>query len=303
MTEAPTHNTALGAWIAVVFAGLAWALYLENGDWPAAYHHDEPSKVEQIQESYRNLNHPLLLLETTDLLGAAGDDGTVILRRGRLVSAFCMVLAVGALVMAATRRHSWMAGLFVGGVSILYFRFYEVGHYFKEDTPFLLGLALVMWAVSERMRAQNSTTAVMLGLAAGFAMSSKYAGVGMFAIVLPVAILYREGSHKRTVALVLAAALGMFLLVHARFLFIGNPFQVLSSSVTQEVTWLVHGHKGIGTEIPSWDYAERLRFDLGYHGLALLALWVVFFRRLTKADAVLLLFGVTFFIILTMSRK
>ncbi len=295
--------------LAAIFVLLGFALYQEHRDWPAVYHHDEPSKVGQIVENTRNLNHPLLLLEATEwlrlLTGTPREDAETILTLGRLFSAGCMALALGALVMAAGRRGGWVSGMMTGLVALLFWRFYEVGHYFKEDTPFLMGTALVLWAVTERMRKPTWKSALLLGLATGVALASKYVGAGLLAITLPVMVLYQEedGQWKRDLGWLAVGVLGIVLLVHLRFLVMDDPLATLTQSLNREVTWLVQGHRGIGNEVPNWDYAVRLYYDLGYHGLLFLGLWALFLRRLGKADLVILLFALILFAILTMSRK
>ena len=161
-----------GALLAVLFTSVALCLCLEFNDWPSVYHHDEPSKVAQLQRNERNLNHPLLLLESAELLrkvrGIGLQDEEGILACGRFVSAASMALTLGVLVLAASLRWGLYAGLAVGLSCGLSVRFYEVGHYFKEDTPFLLGHALTVLALT------CSASPLLLGLAVDAAVSVQW---------------------------------------------------------------------------------------------------------------------------------
>lgn len=282
-----------GILLSILFAGLALGLYLEHNDWPSVYHHDEPSKVAQLQRNERNFNHPLFLLEATDLVrklaGVSLDDEVGILVCGRFVSAACMAAALGLLSLAASRRGGIVAGLMVGMVGLLCFRFYEVGHYFKEDTPYLLGLAATLCALTTEKR-----NALWLGLGIGLATVSKYAGVSLLLIGLYVR------PERRTLCL---SFLAVVVLVHLKVFFLESPFSNLLGSISQETGWLLHGHKGMGTKVPNLDYLWRLIFALGYHGLLLLGLWGVFRKELTRADLAVVCYAVAYLLVLTFSRK
>ncbi len=307
LASTPQRSWHLGLGIALLFTVLALTLYSEHQDWPAAFHHDEPSKVLQISDQLRNLYHPLFLLEATEwarkISGVQRDDKTGIVAIGRGVSAVCMALAVGIAALAAYWRHSWIAAFTVGTMMLLCFRFYEVAHYFKEDTPHLLGLSLVMLTGFLHARSPSRRTVFAMGLAVGVAMSSKYAGAGFFSIALALIALYPAGRLRTSIGILIGAALGITLLIHLRFLIMLDPLGKLTRSLSQEVTWMIQGHKGVGMEVPNWDYFVRLFYDVGMHGIALILLWVPFVRRLHKADAVLIVFSMTYFAVLTMSPK
>jgi hypothetical protein len=278
---------------AVLFMAIALGLYLEHNDWPAVYHHDEPGKVAQLQRGERNLNHPLLLLEVTDVVrrvsGVSRVDDVGIVACGRAVSAFCMAVAIGMLSLAATNRLGLLAGFAVGIVCVLYFRFYEVGHYFKEDTPYLLGVASVLWALTT-----TKHTAVCMGLAIGIAAASKYAGISLLVVGWLVT------TEKRKL---ISSTLAVLTLVHLRLLMIDNPFGVLADSLMREASWLIHGHKGIGSSLPNIGYFWRLIYELGIHGLVLLGLWGLSWKRLSRSDYVVLSYIGVYFVVLLCTRK
>jgi hypothetical protein len=277
-TATLVHWTARCRRIFLVTFGLYW----EHHDWPAVYHHDEPSKVAQLANNQRNLFHPLVLLETTEFVRrVTGTDRRGALRvvtLGRMVSSLCMAPAIGVLALAAYRQHSWIATGTVGIFMITYFRFYEVAHYFKEDTPHLLAMSLVLLAGFCHAGEPSRRTLVSLGAAVGLAMSFKYVGAAFFAIALPLTLLYPSGKLDRRLLWLGSCALMITTLVYLRLLLIDDPFGTLRKSLYQEVTWMVTGHKGIGTAVPNWDCLERLHFDLSLHGLLFLALGIPFFQ-------------------------
>ena len=278
---------------ALLFTSVALCLYLEHNDWPAIYHHDEPSKVTQLQKNERNLNHPMLLLEAADLArrlaGVPRSDEGGILACGRAVSAFSMALAIGLLSLAGANRLGVFGGFGVGLVSLLCFRFYEVGHYFKEDAPYLLGVAMFLWALTT-----SKHTAIWLGLSIGVAAASKYAGISLLLVGLLVTV------ERRTLVF---SMLFPILLLHWRLFFMAEPMDVLFGSMTREAMWLVHGHKGIGNALPNFGYFWRLVYELGYHGVVLLGLWVIFRKQLTRADALVLAYTGIYVIVLLSTRK
>ena len=290
-----------GALLAVLFTSVALCLCLEFNDWPSVYHHDEPSKVAQLQRNERNLNHPLLLLEAAELLRKArgielqNEEG--ILACGRFVSAASMALTLGVLVLAASLRWGLYAGLAVGLSCGLSVRFYEVGHYFKEDTPFLLGHALTVLAMT------CSAPPLLLGMAVGVAAASKYAGLALLPVVLVYVWEFDQRGRWCGALWIFGGLFLVLAIVHLRFFFMTDPFAVLGSSFGQEVSWMVHGHKGIGSSLPNLAYIARLFYDLGYHGVLLLG--SVFFLRkhLDRRDAILLVYAVVCFFILLFTRK
>ena len=141
------------------------------------------------------------------------------------------------MLVAATNRLGLLAGFAVGVVSLLYFRFYEVGHYFKEDTPYLLGVAAVLWALTV-----TKHTAVCLGVAIGIAAASKYAGISLLAVGWFVT------TEKRKL---IVSTLAVLALVHLRLVIVEDSFGVFVGSLTREATWLVQGHKGIRNSLPN----------------------------------------------------
>lgn len=192
---------------------------------PYDYHPDEPGKVAQILYNWRNFHHPLLMLETAQLLRqwlhwppltypSLPDPNfeqymQKLTELGRRV---CAGYAAGAVVLLALTGGllaGWRGGLAVGLCCGLLHPLVIFAHDFKEDTTLCFGLALfaltavAFWqalvcrpqhhpptAASARTPAPPSALKMCLlsigmGLASGVASSGKYVGMA----TLPVALL------------------------------------------------------------------------------------------------------------------
>ena len=134
-------------------------------------------------------------------------------------------------------------------------------------------------------------------------MSFKCVGAAFFAIALTLTLLYPSGKLDRRLLWLGSCALMITKLVYLRLLLIDDPFGTLRKSLYQEVTWMVTGHKGIGTAVPNWDCLERLHFDLSLHGLLFLALGIPFFKRLYHVDVILIAYALVYLAVLTMIPK
>ena len=99
------------------------------------------------------------------------------------------------------------------------------------------------------------------------------------------------------------SALAVFVLVHLRLLLIDDPLGSLGDSLKNEVTWFVHGHKGIGSSLPNIGYVWRFVYELGFHGLLLLGLWVVSWKQLSRNDCIVLAYTGLYFLVLLCTRK
>ncbi|HUF64063.1 MAG TPA: hypothetical protein VMN36_18440 [Verrucomicrobiales bacterium] len=269
--------------------------YLRHQEFPSAYHRDEPSKVEQVQEGFRNLYHPVLLLETVELvrrsLGLDRQDAEAVARLGRTVSAAFMAAAAAALVLAAGWRYSLGAGIWAGILGGVHFRFYDVAHYFKEDTPYLAGCALFLAAAMRWRERPGEGSAIFLGLAAGIALSAKYSGLahGVIGVLLLWVTAGRGAGRKGKMLAVYAAAMALVLgAAHFRVLIDPEVWGRIRGSLLRETDWMLRGHEGVGQRVPHPLYLWQMYMD---HRLPLLlllgCLWPLR-RMLGRTDAVVL---------------
>lgn len=202
------------AWFAYGCA-IAWLVLLFLYTWmnalPAAWHWDEPSKVQQILTSDWNFNHPQLLLTATKLALALFDPAPTargILLAGRWCSAIFACTAVVALAVVAKRLcgnlAGWCALIWIGSGAFIF----GLAHYFKEDTTLVFGLSVFAIFLIEFERSPATTRAILLGIGAGLAASGKYIGFAVMPIALIAPYLVEQRPHTLRIrqSLVIAAA-------------------------------------------------------------------------------------------------
>ena len=208
----------LTVWAAVLilWSFVLLALYTEGNRFPAPWHWDEPSKVEQLSGEPPNFHHPRLLLEATKavlaLQGAPSAQDIVV--AGRYVSAASAVLTVDVLALLTLLIYgeaaSLLAALLIGLNPLLY----GLAHYMKEDTVYVLGIALFLLACMLYERRPTRSRLLALGVAAGVATSSKYLGAATVPIAIALVVwrsraqgdTTRLASIKAAVTAMLAAA-------------------------------------------------------------------------------------------------
>lgn len=191
--------------VAALLAGASmFLLSIIHNDFPFEYHPDEPSKVAQLVSGTRNYNHPPLMLTltawTTRLLGIS-PRAEHFARMGRTLSAAYLAGAVACLTIVA----GWYGGTpgAAGAAVALGTNAQAVlaGHFFKEDALFTFGLALTFLAGEAYWRRRGRTRLLLLGAAAGLALSSKYVGALAVVYALALAALANDGEgefHRRS---------------------------------------------------------------------------------------------------------
>lgn len=243
--------------VAVLFAA-AYFLHREGADFPWNYHNDEPSKVRQVLEGWRNYRHPPLMLDVVVLAEALvpGELGPQqVVEWGRTASA-----AYGAGAVALMADAAWMAGgpwagLALGVILLTHGPSYEMAHYFKEDALFLLGLALMLHAlVGWRTRGGLGWCAAWL-LSSWVLLGAKWIGWIAWLGSLPWAwqgLRLLPRSRRTLLALVFAAPVllsGLRYLVH---------WEVFALTGWEEWEALRQGDYAAGVKVPHGRYAELL---------------------------------------------
>lgn len=250
------HEGGRVSLLAILFV-LVLFLNTQNNQFNWAYHNDEPSKVDQIQTGERNLRHPPLMLTLTSVAVhtfSLQDNAQAIAETGRWLSALCMALA---LVLLAKFLWSYVhptAAIAWAGVAPFQADLFEVGHYFKEDAIFLLGLAWVLNSFFCYIKKQTIYSAIILGLALAFAAGTKYVGA---LLLIPVAIYiflnYRNDSvFKR---LIVMAFLGGLVVIFAPALV---RLTTWSLFLKEETSLLFTGDYGTGLAVPHYLYFKQL---------------------------------------------
>ncbi len=228
---------------AVVCAFIAFLLGIKNNDFPFYYHIDEPGKVAQLATGERNFNHPLLLLNATDLaIRVTGRTPSeispqAIVRIGRAISALCNALAIGMLALLAGSFGGVIATTCVGFLGALHFDLFEKAHYLKEDPALLLGFAATFLALDHFLRNPSTRSTIFLGLATGLASSGKYIGAMTLLIALPFVLKKRSLPEG---AVFLVSAVALFLVINYPLLTQEGRDQFILS-LTDETTKVAGG--------------------------------------------------------------
>jgi hypothetical protein len=239
----------------------AAALFLDTryNQFPYFYHPDEGVKVEQVRTGDWNYHHPMLLLTVTKaavtLTGSASTEQSVV-QVGRRVSATFASLAIVALSLLAFAWRGWPAAIGTGLALLLHHQFFELSHYLKEDTALMFGVALTFLVVF--LFAQRPTTllAAALGVAVACAISGKYIGVAVLAVVIPVLWRFRaEGKARRWSAFAVALVLALLLINLPLVLHPG----AFAQSFQREMQLVVHGQQGTTRRVPHTLYLNIFR--------------------------------------------
>lgn len=183
--------------LTLLWSGLLWiflaGLYSRSLNFPFWYHWDEESKALQVIDGNRNLNHPQLLLNTATLVERLVRSGSLDVQHvtilGRLVSVSFAAGAVVLLAQTATGMFGPWAGALTALLVGLHPRVFILAHFFKEDPALMFGWAAVLRTALLVRQHPTRRTALLLGIAAGLAVSGKYIGIiatlGALAMLLP----------------------------------------------------------------------------------------------------------------------
>lgn len=147
---------------------------------PPFYHPDEINKVTQIQEGFRNFNHPQLLLNSAAVLYWAGGSPESHLQTATLtrwVSVFFAAATVVLLAHTAFLLAGPVAQIACGWLLLTKPLLFEFAHYLKEDPALSMGFAAIYASFLLYARNPSPGRAAVTGLAAALAISAKYVGI------------------------------------------------------------------------------------------------------------------------------
>jgi len=254
------HATlARGLLLLILFVTVLRLDTLHN-DFHWGYHNDEPSKVDQVKTGERNLRHPPLMLTLTNFVvnvGGFSNESQRIVEVGRFLSALSMGLALVLMADLLWVRIHPMAALGWACVAPFHAGFFEVGHYFKEDSFFLLGIALVLRCSDFFLSKQSLAGALGLGLALAFLAGTKYVGWLLVFFVVLQLLLFSQASTTLKVKCLGAFTLGL-ILVYGPAL---TRLDILQLFLKDEAGLLLSGDYGAGWQVPHGLYWKQLVDD------------------------------------------
>lgn len=302
----PPRGERLGLtlWAVVLFA-LTLGLHTRHNDFPFFYHPDESEKVDQVITGDWNFHHPMLLLTTTKAvvaaLGVKPQEQRVV-EAGRCVSAGFVAAAVVALSLLAFVWRGWTAALATGAALVLHHQLFELSHYLKEDSALLMGVAWTFLAAFLFWRQPDGRRAALLGAATALAISGKYVGVVVLAVVLPV--LWRAPGRKgRCGRWFVAALAAVLVLVNLPLL---QQLGAFGKSFDREVGLVVHGQGGQR----DWPHAQYWNVFLDNTTPVMWGLLLVFLasrwrerRTLSLPEWLVIAFPFAFALMLSFSPK
>jgi hypothetical protein len=274
----------MGAWsaarglIAALLLGLGFLLHREGADFSWEYHNDEPSKVQQVLEGWRNYRHPPLMLDVVVAVRAVlpgWDEPQAVVELGRMASALYGAAAVAVMADAAWMAAGPWAGLGVGLVLLSHGPSYEMAHYFKEDSLLLLGVAMLLHAVVALGGRPNPAWGGEFLIAGWICVGAKWIGwVPLLAAAIPAWRALAPWPCWRR-GLALAFFLGVAV-AGARYLW---HWEVFALNGREEWDALWSGDYAAGVEVPHDRYFSLLA-KMGHPalwwacvGLGLAAAW------------------------------
>jgi hypothetical protein len=248
----------LGIWSLLLFVAVLW-LDTRHNQFPYFYHPDEAAKVEQVRTGNWNFHHPMLLLTATKAavtLARTPLGEQRIVEAGRWVSAGFVALAVVALSLLAFAWRGWAAAIAAGLALLVHHQFFELAHYLKEDTALVCGVALTFLGTFLFAQKPTAVRAGVLGMAVACAISGKYIGVAVLAVVVPV--LWRAPKEGRALRLVAFASALLAALVLINLPLILHPAD-FAHSFHREVRLVVRGQEGAAHRVPHAQYLNIFR--------------------------------------------
>ncbi len=294
------RRSAVLAYCLFVWLG-CFHFYRLHNDFPIGYHPDEFSKVSQIIQDYRNFNHPLLLLQTTQKLldfKTGPHDANTIVRTGRDASAaLAATCAVGS-ALAGYFSAGWV-GMILGSLAVgLCPSLLVYAHYMKEDASLLSGVGLTVagmaWTWNRKTLSGQMLGPMLAGLGAAMAVSGKYVGAtaitGALVVVL-FAPFRRWWWIPIRLAVMAAIAIGAAALINHRGI---NQWQDFREGMDREYEHGTTDHLGVALPRPNhfmWRVAQRETLPHVKLFAIVLLLSVATLRKGFGGDLVLLLFA------------
>jgi 4-amino-4-deoxy-L-arabinose transferase-like glycosyltransferase len=242
-TARPSEATHL-FWIAAALLDIAAAAaYHLAPSLPFGVAFDEKLKVEFVIKGEENFQHPLLMLQIVRAAvlatGAVGKQA--VFELGRLAAALSGGLFVFAACALARRAMGDVAALGAGLLTAAAPLTVLHAQLFKEDIFLAPWLILGLYALDRLVETPTWRRAVLFGLAAGLAVSSKYVGLVLLALSLlpPLWVDADLRRYYRMVALAAVVAGVVFCIIDYPLFM--NPL-IFASGVKSEIDHSLSGH-------------------------------------------------------------
>lgn len=245
---------------------LSLFLNVSNNDFSIRYHGDEALKLQFIDTDTQNFKHPILLLQAARLVNQVLQisDPLTLAILGRTLSALAGTLAVLITYFISKKGLGTKPALMVALLLALSPILVIHAHYVKEDLCLLLFLMLSIKCLLDFCARPYKKELILLGLAVGCALSSKYVGFFLLPILLLTPFLLQKKGLYKKLFYAIAIALGLFCLINYPLFWQINTFL---SGLSLELDHAVNGHYVVGTP---GTYTEVVRipghtYYLGFH--------------------------------------
>jgi len=254
-------RSAFEAALLLGILAFSFRLYRENADFALGLHVDEARKAQAVLDGAPEYRHPHLLFHAAQLAAVATGASSLqqVAEAGRLASALFGTGIVLASFLLFRRRLDPASSLAASALLAVTPIVAIHSHYFKEDACFAFSTTLAVIALLNFERDRSGRARLLLGLATGLAMASKYAGVVLFVPYLLLPVVIPIGDRKawyRSIGVVAFVALLVFALANASLF--GNVDAFLAG-VRKEAWHAVHGH-----DVPIWGPTTLFGFHLVY---------------------------------------
>ena len=243
-----------------ILAG-SFRLYRANAEFPLGLHVDEARKAQAVLDGAPEYRHPHLLFHAAELAAIATGARSLqqVAEAGRLASALFGTGIVLASFLLFRRRLPPATSLAASALLAVTPILAVHAHYFKEDSCFAFSTTLAVIALLNFERDRSRRARLLLGLATGLAMASKYAGVVLFVPYLLLPVVVPVGDRRawyRSVAVVAFFALLVFVLSNASLFGNFGPFLAGVRNETR--------HAALGHDVPIWGPSTLFGFHLVY---------------------------------------
>lgn len=260
--------------LAAVFIG-CFCMYRQGADFPRHFFPDEPGKVAQVADDFRNFRHPALMIEVVSLAArvaevrpglASDEDRRLISRIGRTTSALCAAGASVALSMVGFWCAGWAGLMAVAAATGTSPPMLVHAHYFEEDTFLAFGYALTVLAGVNLLRDARCERMwkplFLLGAAAGIAVSSKFIGIVAVGGALLLVVAVTRG-RLRAIAFCTMVVLFIFAAVNHRAFVDEASRRAFGEALGFEARHGVTSHRGLGMGTPNTYFLVSAFRELG----------------------------------------
>jgi hypothetical protein len=175
---------------------------------------------------------------------------------GRWVSATFTALAIIALSWLAFVWRDWPAAIATGLALLLQHQVFELAHYLKEDTALVFGVACTFLVTFLFAQRPTAVRAGVLGIAVACAISGKYIGVAVLAVVIPVLWTTPHSGRGLLLGTFAAALCAALFLINLPLILHPAAF---AHSFDREMQLVVHGQQGSARGAPHSQYLNIFR--------------------------------------------